>query len=295
MDWSAVALLLAERGRLPVVLLNGRGELVFIAPAAERALGWLPESIGSNWIARHVATAQAASARWSFEQALIGALRTFEVQVLTPRGAAQARFEASSVGRDDGRGLLLVLEQLLALAPEPSPTENDYDYEVLGVADGNLRLKKLIKPGFAATEASGPCYEVLHRRSARCEGCPLEQLREQVAVGAGAGVTVRSGPLRDYVVTSARLTAEDEARVSVRRLPTTSLAAVMRARLDDLAERARLSPRERSVFGFLMDGCAVEEIASRLEISSRTVKFHQANLLQKLGADSRADLMRLVF
>jgi DNA-binding CsgD family transcriptional regulator len=44
-----------------------------------------------------------------------------------------------------------------------------------------------------------------------------------------------------------------------------------------------------------MDGCGVDEIAGALEISPRTVKFHQANVLQKLGADSRADLMRLVF
>ena len=30
-----------------------------------------------------------------------------------------------------------------------------------------------------------------------------------------------------------------------------------------------------------------------LSVSSRTVKFHQGNILQKLGADSRADLLRL--
>jgi DNA-binding NarL/FixJ family response regulator len=97
------------------------------------------------------------------------------------------------------------------------------------------------------------------------------------------------------VVTSVIQQGDDTARVSVRSLTMTSLAAVLQAKLDDLAARARLSKRERAVFGRLMDGCGVDEIAGALEISPRTVKFHQANVLQKLGADSRADLMRLVF
>lgn len=261
-----------------------------MAPAAERALGWSPDSLGRSFVDR-VTPSHVTSARWALEKVLAGALRSFEVEVATGTGAALARFEASSIGSDDGRGVLLLLEQLVALPSEPAATDNDYDYEVHGIAAGNLRLKKLVKPGFAAADASGACYEVLHRRSAPCEHCPLGDLTR----GSSTGVSVRSGPPHDYVVTSARRTSEDEARLSVRRLPMTSLAAVMRARLDELSERAQLSRRERSVFGFLMDGCAVEEIASQLEISARTVKFHQANLLQKLGADSRTDLMRLVF
>jgi DNA-binding NarL/FixJ family response regulator len=44
----------------------------------------------------------------------------------------------------------------------------------------------------------------------------------------------------------------------------------------------------------MIDGTSMEDIASELAISPRTVKFHQANVLQKLGADSRSDLLRLV-
>ena len=38
----------------------------------------------------------------------------------------------------------------------------------------------------------------------------------------------------------------------------------------------------------------LEEIGQILAISSRTVKFHQLNVLQKLGAESRQDLLRLL-
>jgi len=38
----------------------------------------------------------------------------------------------------------------------------------------------------------------------------------------------------------------------------------------------------------------MEEIALVLAIKPRTVKFHQANLLAKLGAESRLDLFRLI-
>jgi len=40
---------------------------------------------------------------------------------------------------------------------------------------------------------------------------------------------------------------------------------------------------------------AVADIAQQLGIAPRTVKFHQANVLQKLGADSRVDLLRVLF
>ena len=37
----------------------------------------------------------------------------------------------------------------------------------------------------------------------------------------------------------------------------------------------------------------LEDIAVSLQLSRRTVKFHLSNLLQKLGVDSRVDLIRI--
>lgn len=64
-------------------------------------------------------------------------------------------------------------------------------------------------------------------------------------------------------------------------------------RRSTLVERARLTDREREVLDLLLLGRTHEDIATLLGISQRTSKFHQANLLQKLGAESRLDLMRL--
>jgi DNA-binding NarL/FixJ family response regulator len=61
----------------------------------------------------------------------------------------------------------------------------------------------------------------------------------------------------------------------------------------ELVAQARLTEREREVLDLLLLGRTHEDIASLLGISERTSKFHQANLLVKLGAESRLDLMRL--
>jgi DNA-binding CsgD family transcriptional regulator len=290
MDWSAVAYSIAEQAGLPALLLGGRGDLLLVAPAAERALGLGFDNVGRDWIERYVAPHAVPSARWHLDKALSGALRKLELTLRSAQGLTLARFDAHPIGRDDEAGLLLVLERLLPIAREETPA--DYDYEVGAIATGGFGLKQLLRLGAETENPQGACFQVLHGRSEPCEGCPLAN-RE---AGARSGTLVRPRPPHEYVITVVSAQADgDEARVSVRTLGMSSLAAVLQAKLDELASRASLSKRERSVFGYLMDGRAVEEIANELQISPRTVKFHQANLLQKLGADSRTDLMRLVF
>jgi len=70
---------------------------------------------------------------------------------------------------------------------------------------------------------------------------------------------------------------------------------VVRERVEEIVETFHLSPREREVFQLLLYGYMTDEIAGKLGVSARTVKFHQTNLLDKLDADSRLDLFRLFF
>jgi len=72
------------------------------------------------------------------------------------------------------------------------------------------------------------------------------------------------------------------------------IEAVLRARRERAANEARLSPRERDVLELLLLGRSHKDIGLVLDITSRTVMYHQANILEKLGADSRMDLLRLV-
>jgi DNA-binding NarL/FixJ family response regulator len=52
-----------------------------------------------------------------------------------------------------------------------------------------------------------------------------------------------------------------------------------------------ISRREREVLDLLLDNLANKEIASKLFVSERTVKFHVSNLLSKFGVQRRADLI----
>src|SRR5262249_52874878 len=65
------------------------------------------------------------------------------------------------------------------------------------------------------------------------------------------------------------------------------------ARREERSSAAGLTARERRVLESLLSGASHLQIGDALGISERTAKFHQANLLAKLGAESRVDLIRL--
>jgi FixJ family two-component response regulator len=54
-----------------------------------------------------------------------------------------------------------------------------------------------------------------------------------------------------------------------------------------------LTPREREVFAFLVLGLLNKQIAGELATTERTIKFHRANIMQKMQAESVADLVRM--
>ena len=58
-----------------------------------------------------------------------------------------------------------------------------------------------------------------------------------------------------------------------------------------VSAQARLSRREHQVCGLLLENLSNRDIATRLQISERTAKFHVSNLLSKYGLKRRADLV----
>ncbi|GGF14528.1 hypothetical protein GCM10011321_03010 [Youhaiella tibetensis] len=59
-------------------------------------------------------------------------------------------------------------------------------------------------------------------------------------------------------------------------------------------EPPHLSPRERQVATLLVDGASNKVIARTLVISVHTAKFHVTAILEKLGADNRADAVAML-
>ena len=55
-----------------------------------------------------------------------------------------------------------------------------------------------------------------------------------------------------------------------------------------------LTARERIVLAQIVRGASSREAARSLDVSPRTIEFHRANIMQKLGAKNVADLVRMV-
>jgi DNA-binding CsgD family transcriptional regulator len=59
-----------------------------------------------------------------------------------------------------------------------------------------------------------------------------------------------------------------------------------------VAGQEKLSPRQKEILHSVLCNRANKEIASRLNITVRTVKFHISSLLSKFGVDNRTELAR---
>ena len=82
-----------------------------------------------------------------------------------------------------------------------------------------------------------------------------------------------------YIQSKAQNQAEGELPPSIEEL------------LQSFAQRvATLTPMERTVLQYYIDGCDIDEIAARAFISVNTVKKHNTNVNRKLGVSSREEL-----
>jgi DNA-binding CsgD family transcriptional regulator len=63
-------------------------------------------------------------------------------------------------------------------------------------------------------------------------------------------------------------------------------------RIASLGKTTKLTEREAQILELLCLGGNFDDIAVRLGISPRTVKFHQENVLRKTGSSSRVELFR---
>jgi FixJ family two-component response regulator len=103
------------------------------------------------------------------------------------------------------------------------------------------------------------------------------------AMKAGA-VEFLTKPFRDQDLLDAIAQALEQDRA----------ARAQRAGLAELRERyEQLTPREREVMGLVVSGLLNKQIAAELGVSEITIKVHRGQVMQKMGAESLADLVRM--
>jgi len=75
--------------------------------------------------------------------------------------------------------------------------------------------------------------------------------------------------------------------------PAVAERLLERAGSDGGTSPENLTPREAEVLGLISRGLRNREIAERLFVTERTVKFHVGSILAKLGAHNRTDAVRI--
>lgn len=216
-----------------------------------------------------------------------GAVRRWPCEFLREdSGRVRFVFDVSVVGRAAEACLLATaVEFELVEAADAVGQAKDLSYDVSIVAPFGIIRRAPNEPELVGQR----CYAAFLSRSAPCDACPCVGL----APGEARQGVVQGHDGGEFQVVLAR--ALDASTATVLRIEVAegTVASLMKAKIDVMAQKAGLSKREREVLDFVLLGSATQETAKLLRITARTVKHHQANALRKLGAESRVDLLRL--
>lgn len=107
------------------------------------------------------------------------------------------------------------------------------------------------------------------------------------ALRAGAAGYVTKDAASAQLVSAIRKVAAGGAHIS-----EAAAVQLVAAQGADAAPHARLSNREFEVFRLLVQGTGPTEIAEQLHLSVKTVSTHKTRILEKMGMESTADLVR---
>jgi DNA-binding NarL/FixJ family response regulator len=165
-------------------------------------------------------------------------------------------------------------EAALATLATAAPDVILLDLELGGGMDGVAAIGPLLAAHPAARILVFTAYDTSERVFA--------------AIQAGAkGYLLKGAPVEE--LTRAIRTVQADGSYLESRVASTLLAEVRAPRRGG----GRLSERERAVLRLVAAGLTSKQIARELVITERTVQFHVTGLLNKLGAESRAQAVAI--
>jgi PAS domain S-box-containing protein len=299
MDWPAIARILGERGEGPVALLDGSGRVQMVNRAMEGILGFTRfELEGRPWGDLSEPCENEPTAGGWIAEALRGSLESHRVTVRTKSSSKVVfEFEFRPIGHPPNQALLMSATQVHSIPDvETVGSNRERDYEIATRPNFGLLARVWLDAQGVSFSEGSHCYALLHGLNRPCEDCPALQSEDvawpRAVVREGASSTTDRTTC--FEVTTAERAGANLVRLRTRCISEDTLRAVQDARVQKLAAQAKLSPREREVLGQMLLGRSIEDMAKLIGISARTVKHHQARVLEKIGADSRADLIRLL-
>lgn len=291
-DWMTVASRAVEMLPHAAIVLDRKGLILLVNDEMQRLLGRSrEESVDADWFELFVPEDAREATHHCFEQVLRGALAECECKAITKSGVRlRLRLDVSSIGAGPHAALIAIVRDAEREESELDAPIDGTQYEISVAPHEWGALRSLRTPHGAVSAARGQlCFAYLQKRSAPCVGCPATRLADAESACTVLPSLEAALPLR---LLSARSGKGQTATVAERELDPHVIAQIVDARLLVVARERHLSPRERDVLRSLLRGDSSQDIAAALGISPRTVKFHQANLLRKLGAESRLELVR---
>jgi len=183
-----------------------------------------------------------------------------------------------------------------------SVLETQPDFEVVGQADDGAEAVDIVsalKPDVVLLDLEMPRLDgVQALRAMRAEHAGVKALvftafdtDERIigAVQAGARGYLLKGAPREELFSAIRVVAQGGSTLQ----PVVAAKLMERMTGPAATTLEPLTEREREVLQSMAQGLQNKEIAGRLHISERTVKFHVSAILAKLGAGNRTEAVRM--
>lgn len=184
--------------------------------------------------------------------------------------------------------------------------ESQSDFRVVGEADNGIEALRVIEqtmpdvfvsdvvmPGMTGIEVLQHCQRLNPRPKAVFLSLYDNEVYVWSAMRNGASAYILKHSAAEHLLPALRAAVAGEEYV----FPKVSDSTVMR--VDELAthqyasSNIELSDRERNVMHMLADGFANTQISSRFEMPSDDAQKLVGGLMQKFGAETRNDLVRM--